>query len=607
MLDVEEVAFAEEGGSWAQKLAQLREDVARDAMRYMAITPEVVDFPYGTDANITYDMWQSAMTAAECLGGQGDAIESLDAVTRGGFTRLVSILGADSPGERPRRDFRRVVNALGRGVKSEYGETVELDRFGCPNIAMYMAGCRQSVSVPLEEIAEIDLRTFVAPWHAATPSDMPEGGTRSRRLTYADEAGTERVVGPYRLLSPWDMYRIVSNLCAAGFERAVRSTLGGKVGARLASELEEKAAVIRYENINGVTVGYSLACNELDKMFMAEIVKDSPEYQLTYKPDRDMWGPTIALTLPRDEHRAWRAAGGNPQQLKHLRGAVYTLLLNEDSPQWWKRYQVTITIGQVERALWGDDNHHMTEGERRLLLASFDLLAKTRIECTYPPTDRKARHTHIDETKLAIHGLTLFPAIWVEETDARGNVVNAAFKFHAMPPLDEQADELNQAYTLPYLKGTPRLGAMTGRVEATTYDVQTALAKYVRIAKAEGSQTVYIDSLAKEVDPFRYSEITELAEWAEAAITRGDEGSRKSKRLLLARMRKLRARVKRDVLRVLPQLIENEATASRPCYLNVDGIPGRRDGFVITRARQPERQRKDRSAPETHFSYGKRG
>lgn len=588
--------------------------VTENKARYAAFTTDFAEFPYTAEAaaKITYRMW---VEIQEATFADREAIDALNAETNGGLARVLDLFGdADYRGRgggRVDRDFTRVINGLTRGtVKSELGEAVELDRFGCPNIAPYMAGCRESISVPIDKVDDIDLKTFVAPWHGDIPTDFAELRWLANSKYKYMKDGYERAALPYSMLWPWDMYRIIVNLCAAGFERSIRGVLGGKAGAQMAAQLEDKAAVIRYENIDGVQVGYSKACNELDNMFMAEIAKDSPEYQLTYKPKAGEWGPTMELTLPRDEIRAWRAAGGNPQQLKGLRGAVYTLLKNEATPYWWRQYQVTLTIGQVEQALWGDDNRHMTDDERKRLLASFDLLTKTRIECTYPPKDRKTKYTHIDETKLAIHGLTLFPAIWVEETDARGNVVNAAFKFHAMPPLDDQANELRQAYTLPYLKGTPGLKAISGRVEATTIDVQTALAKYVRIAKAEGSQTVYIDSLTKEVEPFKCAEIIERTEWAEAVISSGNEDeiaeAKKDKKRLQERMRYLRARVKKDVLRVLPQLIENEAISNKPCYLNVDKARGNRDGFTITRVKPTDRQRKEHRQPNTHFSYGKK-
>lgn len=270
---------------------------------------------------------------------------------------------------------------------------------------------------------------------------------------------------------------------------------------------------------------------------------------------------------------------------------------------------MTLTLGQIERGLYNDADHHFTDDERALILASFNLLTKTHVDCTYPPKDKKARHSHIDENKLAIHGLTLFPAIWVEETDANGTVANAAFKFHAMPPLDEQADELNQAYTLPYLNETSRLPAIAGRIERSTEDVQTALGKYIRMAKAEGTAIVYIDTLAKEVEPFKVDEISTLIQWAESGYVDGEQKSaeecRREKRRQQQRMRDLRRRVKNDVLKVLPRLVEYEATSEKPYYLNVDTMSGRRDGFTITRVKQTDRQRKEHRKPRTHFMYGK--
>ena len=584
--------------------------VSSNKARYMALTPEVAEFPYTVEAaaKITYRMWVEIQSAPHV---DEDTMEALNAKTNGGFGRMCDLFGETENGGRIERGFTRVINGLRRGtIKGDLGEAVDLDRFGCPNIAPYMAGCRESVSVSVDEIDEIDLETFVAPWHGNAPTDQAEvRGLADPKYTY-DEEGREWAIFPYSLLWTWDMYKVIANLCAAGFEKSIRGLLGGKASAQVAAQLEDKAAVILYENINGVMVGYSKACAELDKAFMAEIAKDKPEYQITYRPEAGEWGPTMELTLPRDEIRSWRAAGGNPQQLKRLRGAVYTLLKHEKTPSWWKQYQVTLTLGQIERGLYNDSDHHFTDSERDLVLASFDLLTKTHIDCTYPPKDKKVRHSHIDESKLSIHGLTLFPAIWVEETDANGHVANAAFKFHAMPPLDEQADELNQSYTLPYLNDTPRIPAVTGRVEGTTYDIQTALAKYIRIAKAEGTATVYIDTLTRETAPFKVDEIMTLIQWAESGYVDGDQRNqdecRKEKRRQQQRMRNLRGRVKGDVLRVLPLLIENEATTDRPHYLNVDAVAGSRDGFTIERVTPTDQQRKAHRSPHTHFNYGKK-
>ena len=586
--------------------------VENDAKLFSGITPEVAEFPYGAEGAraITWGAWVSASTAMSEPDGAAQSIKDVDGLTEGAFTRAIGIFGNIE------RDFTRVINGLRRGAKGDTGETVELDRFGQPNIAAYMAGCRASVSVSVEDIGSIDLETFVAPWHGKGPVALPEFEHVSEALTYESD-GEKWAILPYNLLWPWDKYRVIANLCAAGFENSVRGLLGGKAGAKLASELEDKAAVIDYESMNGVMVGYSKACNYLDDAFMREIVKAKPEYRLEYKPEPGQWGPTMELTLPRDEIRKWRAAGGNPQQLKRLRGVVYTMLLHENTPYWWKRYQVTLTIGQIERGLYNDTDHHLTDKERALLLASFDLLAKTHIDCTYPPKDKKTRHSHIDESKLAIHGLTLFPAVWVDETDAKGHVVNAAFKFHAMPPLDAQADKLRHAYTLPYLNGTTRLPAIgeqrggatrRERIDATTYDVQTALAKYIRIAKSEGTATVYIDTLVGETEPFKVEEITTKIQYADAGYVDGaakdaDE-CKKEKKRQQQRMRNLRGRVKKDVLRVLPLMIENEATAEKPHYLNVDTAPGRRDGFTISRVKQTDEQRKAHLKPHTHFRYG---
>ena len=579
--------------------------------RYAAITPQFEEFPYSGDVTITFEMWKAAMTATEYLYDQEGTIRLLDEMTKGGFSRLIGIFGEDYLGNRTSRDFTRIMNALRRGAESDLGEKVDLDRFGCPNIAPYMAGCRPEVSVPVDEIEDVDLDTFVAPWHTSWPEGHYFYETAKPERLYEDEDGSKWAVAPYNRLWSWDQYKVLCNLYAEGYAQTLRNSLGGKTEAREAAQLEDKAAVILYDNMDGVMVGYSKACDEVDKKFMAEIGKDNPEYKLTYTPRPGKWEPTMELTLPRAEISAWRAAGGTPQQLKRLRGTIYTMLLNEERPYWWKRYQVTLTFGQIVRAIWNDDRHMPTENEKNLIEKSLSLLVNTRIVCKYPDLDKKHRHQHIDVNQLTIEGMALLPAVFAHGTDARGHVVeNSSIKFYALPPLDAQADELNQAYTLPYPNGTSRVKALKGRVEATTLDVQTELGKYIRIAKAEGSQTVYIDKLTEAVEPFKYAEITELTEWANDAMASGDPEkvmeAKADKRRQQDRMRNLRRKVKRETLRVLPQLIENEATSDKPHYLSVDTAPGRRDGFIITRVKPTDRQRKEHRKPRTHFNYGKK-
>lgn len=210
------------------------ESVERTKARYKAITEEFVAFPYGSGATITYDMWYNAAGVSEILQDQDDAdrndiTDILDEMTDGGFSRLMRVFGNDEGGDkmfghRTDADFTRVIDAMKRGMKSDLDETLDLDRFGQPNIARYTIGCRQTVSVPVDKVDEIDLASYVAPWHGTGPIDLPIFYDGDDSLTY-DLDGCTWAILPYNMLWPWDRYTVLVNLCASGFEYAIRQEI----------------------------------------------------------------------------------------------------------------------------------------------------------------------------------------------------------------------------------------------------------------------------------------------------------------------------------------------------------------------------------------------
>ena len=235
--------------------SDLIDRVESNIARYKAITPEVAAFPYGTEgaATITWGMWVNALTAMDDLKEPDETIRYLDEITGGGFSRTTSIFGKSSKAEKITADFTRMIDELKRGAKSDIGETVELDRFGCPNIAPYMAGCREIVSVPIDKIDSIDLDTFIAPWHATVPASWPESDALGRKYTYKDDEGTEWVVGPYGLLWPWDMFRVIANLCAGGYEDSIRTA----INRRRTDAKREAAAQGAIVSLDGYLTAYS--------------------------------------------------------------------------------------------------------------------------------------------------------------------------------------------------------------------------------------------------------------------------------------------------------------------------------------------------------------
>lgn len=571
---------------------KLIESVKRGKARYLAITPEVAEFPY-VGVTITFDMWQNAMTATEYLGNQDNTIAQLDAMTQGGFSRLVSVFGTDYLSDRTGRDFTRVINGLKRGITSDIGETVEVDRFGCPNIAPYMAGCRESVSVSVDEIDSIDLDTFIAPWHGYGPTTDPFFRGQPSEYKYEAEGGEEYAVLAYNALWSWDQYRVIVNLCAAGFERAIRGILGGKAEARQAAQLDLKAAVIDYGSITGIQTGYTLACNVMDER-IAQAIRDGKTH-IHYEPDSGIWGPTMDVYLPDEHLKSWRETeGSNPIQLKRLRGVIFTMLVHTDPPLWWKQQrQVTLTLGQIERAYWNDPKHKARQAERDLLVSSISFLVNTRFESKYPTKDKKKRHEKIDVENLVHEGITLLPAQFVRGVDAKGHVVdaeNAALQFYALPPLDMDADVLNEAYNVPYLDGSKSGLAALRRAESTTYDVETELAKYIRIAVDKGRATGYVADIARTTDS-DYAELeAKVGAIVEQAIYTGGnvEEAKEEKKRAQARLRKIRSRVKRDIHQVLPILVSNERLKHH--YLIVTTTRDKR-GFTIERVKATRDQK----------------
>lgn len=239
--------------------------VTENKARYAAFTTEIAEFPYTAEAaaKITYRMW---VEIQEATYADRETIDALNAETNGGLARVLDLFGdADYRGRGGRvdRDFTRVINGLTRGtVKSELGEAIELDRFGCPNIAPYMAGCRESISVPIDKVDDIDLKTFVAPWHGTVTTDFMEfRGLTNPKYTYMED-GYECAALPYNLLWPWDMYRVIVNLCAAGFENAIRTAIEHKrTDAKRAAS--NKGAIV---SLNGHLTAYS--SHELWQAFM---------------------------------------------------------------------------------------------------------------------------------------------------------------------------------------------------------------------------------------------------------------------------------------------------------------------------------------------------
>lgn len=564
--------------------AKLITSVKQNRVRYMAITPQFEAFPYAGGVTITYQMWRNAALFLEEVHDQEETLGKLDELTEGGFSRLIGIFGDGQPdkffGCRTVADFNNVMRALQRGMVNVLGETVPADMFGCPDIGPYLE--------LKEEYGDFEKGgpsgdstqgvKWVNPWHSKGPVSEAFYADAEPRYRYTTAEGEKYAIKPYNNLTSWDMYECLVNLCAAGYEKPIQRLLDAKVNAEDAAKLEVKAAEINYDKITGVQTGYTAACNAMDDLIARAVVGKDKETHVQYEPPRGEWGPTMDAYLPKEHLRKWQATdGSNPIQLKRLRGVIFSMLVHAEPALWWKtQRQVTLTLGQIERAYWRDKDHKATQAERDLMVSSLSLLVNTRFESKYPPKSRAKKYEHIDMESLIHEGITLLPAQFVRGVDANGHVIdaeNAALQFYALPPLDMDADELDQAYNVPYLDGSKDGLVALPRVESTTYDVEHELVKYIRIAVENGKVTGYVKEIARITNANEYNELKHFIDTVLAAAKyRGasheeiEEVIRQRKKAQ-RRLANIRARVKKDIKRVMPVLVSNERLKKR--YLNV--------------------------------------
>lgn len=592
---------------------RLLRQVQATRMRYIAITPEFAEFPYTSGVTITYQMWANAMTATEYLYDQDGTVAKCDEITEGGFSRLIGIFGETYLAERTNADFRRVIGALNDGMKSELGDTVPVDMFGLPDIGPYLE--LQEEYGDFEKggpFGRYDQGVkWVNPWHGHGPISEDFYADAPPRYRYTTPDGEECAIVPYSNLTSWDMYECMVTLCAAGFERPIRRLLlGPKAEAQEAASLAIKADMIDYSKITGIQTGYTLACNVMDDLLAYAVVGKDRETHIHYEPKKGTWGPTMDVYLPKEHLQKWQATeGSNPIRLKRLRGVIFTMLVHADPPLWWKtQRQVTFTLGQIERAYWNDQKHKTTKAERELMVNSLSLLVNTRFESKYPKKSKAKRYEHIDMESLVHEGITLLPAQFVRGVDANGHVVdaeNAALQFYALPPLDMDAKELQQAYDVPYLDGSKEGLVALRRVESTTYDVETELAKYVRMAVENGKATGYVAEIARITNANEYKELEQIIDTVVvAAKYRGESQDEIDKAIALRkqaqkRLANIRSRVKRDIKRVLPVLISNERRKKR--YLSVTSMNNGR-GFEIRRMKA-RRNKKTREIIEPPYIF----
>lgn len=393
--------------------------------------------------------------------------------------------------------------------------------------------------------------------------------------------------------------------------REIADESDAKAEAREAAALEIKAAEIDYARITGIQTSYSLACNEMDRLIADAVLGKEKETHIHYEPPKGVWGPTMDAYLPQEQLRTWQETkGSNPIQLKTLRSVIFTMLTHtKESPLWWtQQKQITLTLSQIEHEYWHDNHHKATQRERDLLVNSLSLLVNTRFESKYPAKDKKKRHEDIDIEQLVHEGITLLPAQFVRGVNASGHVVNAenaALQFHALPPLDVDADKLREVYKVPFLDGSIDGLAPLDRIEATTIDVEYELVKYIRMAVETGRATGYVKSIARITNSNEYRSLEKTAntvvaqaKFSGASREEMDEAMAKRKQAQ-QRLAKIRMRVKKDIKRVLPILISNERKKKH--YLTVTTTDDRQ-GFVITRVK-PKQDPKTKKLIEPPYVF----
>ena len=175
-----------------------------------AITSKEAAWPYdaATAAHITPDVFRACI---ECGTVDG---ERMDKATRRGVvqaTKLFANAGAH---------FYTVYQAMLEGeIRSSDGSKWPADAYGLPDIGSYLADtyCAGFDSNEDDENA----RLKVPAWHGLMlPNSGAEVISRYRAGGY--------VLVPYGSLNEYDRFRVLVNLCAAGYERPIRDLLRGE-------------------------------------------------------------------------------------------------------------------------------------------------------------------------------------------------------------------------------------------------------------------------------------------------------------------------------------------------------------------------------------------
>lgn len=393
-----------------------------------------------------------------------------------------------------------------------------------------------------------------------------------------------------------ELKRRIYNSAYQTIEKAETDTTqsDSKKEAIAAGKIERRAASIHYENINGFETGYSEACTKLNDMLMDELDKEETKTVVEYTPKG--WGATMRVTLPRKEVKAWKEAGGTPAQAQHLRAVIYELLKNEKESEWWKKQKtVTLTLGQIVRGMYPNTDKKLSDNEINLIARTMEMFIMCDLDSIYPePTAKSKKAQSIDREILSIKGYRILPAVAVSETNARGHIVQAAYEFYALPPLEHQSSGIHHSLTIPVLDGLLKSGGKKANVTSQAYDLATVLGKYVRMAKDKGSVTVNYDTIMSDLQPEKYDQMKARIE---AATFVGDTAEKKKAQ---AALRQFKNRTKKGIDVVMPKLIEAEATRERKPYYLAVRESGNSNGMTISVVKQTKDERTKHLKPRLY-------
>ena len=198
-----------------RKGASMMERAERNAEQFKTITAKDVAFPYSA---ASADKLNADMYIA-CLGYADESHRAeMDEVAGSGIDNAYAIFSNAT------EHFRTVYRAMmiDHSIRNSDGTMFPVDRFGFPDIGDYLDGCFLRLTTPVE--GTVNQRLGIPSWHGLIPES--EGGTVICSAVVESD-GTKYGLQPYGLMTEWDEFRVIANLCAAGYEQGIHNALRG--------------------------------------------------------------------------------------------------------------------------------------------------------------------------------------------------------------------------------------------------------------------------------------------------------------------------------------------------------------------------------------------